>query len=623
MLVASHGDEVILEDKNKKRMSASLATTTIESTTESTSPLLLALDADDVEQLAALLASKQEKMTPSEFILDGKSLLSRAKSAAAVQILLQAGAEVDAPCDLRGRTALMCATRNVDVAVELLRGGANVNACNELHTPLSACVAASEELWYELMGDAGKYEAELSKFVAVARVLIDAGATVDTKPPRGDCALAIATSQEMVELLVAAGANVNVQNRDGTSPLANVRTLAGMRILTRAGANPNVYDWKERPLITMNSTSVEYARVLVEAGANVNAINYRGESALTNAETIELARFLIDEGHADVNLASYEGMTPLMIIQNLDICRLLIERGADVHATNVYRATAIEYANSIEKARMLIAAGARVPVHGGADHLDGWFTKGDEWTQLYIDAGVDVNSLWDGRTAIFHAAGSDNNFNSVRRLLANGACADLRQLGDDDVDTSSAYDWFEGDSGDGENDDADDNDDADKINIDDGAIAELPAKQRRLELSIDWRAPTLSKLYRHSALNVAIEGKAFRNVAIMIAYGEHWTGLTSMPSSYEAYLMRCAGFEHADNDGDVDAAACRMINRFRIELIRTRATDVCLGLASRDLPVLLSVFILHYACEPYGSCVRYGAKWALALAVKQRFTKKQ
>jgi ankyrin repeat protein len=576
------------------------------------SALLRAVIADDVTELSALLDSKS--YDASEFIVDGRPILAAAKSVGVVERLLAAGAVVDAREATTERTALMFMTSNAEVAAALLRGGADVNAQGRRLTPLTACVADSGDVYYSLFPRTQEQVvASMAQYVRVARLLLEAGADVNAAPRGGDVAIAMAQSDEMIELLIAAGANVNVANRDGVAPLAQAHSLNGMRMLLRAGADPNVGDWKDRPLITMNSTSVEYARVLVEAGADVNVLNYRGESALTNAETVELARYLIEEAHADVNLHGFDRRTPLMTASNIEIVKLLIQHGAAVRARDRDGLTALEYTNDIEKARLLIAHGAVVDGRPSAEDMTvPWYMKGAEWIELYGNAGVNCDAMLHGESALAANSDSDDKFDAVRLLLKFGATGDSREMCGEPIPMYDGYTRTYDIRDDDNNDDDDGANDANEPRDN----AEWSAFVAAAGIVSDWTPPPEHHYYE-SAVHVAITKKATRVLALLIAHGEHLTGLLNVGAGYEAFLMRRAGFNVEDrSERAVNAAACSMIDRFRIELIRERATTVCVATASLGLPALLSALILEYACAPYAACVRFGAKWALVTAVK-------
>lgn len=64
------------------------------------------------------------------------------------------------------------------------------------------------------------------------------------------------------------------------------------------------------------------------------------------------------------------------------------------------------------------------------------------------------------------------------------------------------------------------------------------------------------------------------------------------------------------------AAAARLLAHMQLDLIRERATDVCVGLQELELPAYVTLQIVDAACEPLANCVALHVKWALVTAVK-------
>jgi ankyrin repeat protein len=64
------------------------------------------------------------------------------------------------------------------------------------------------------------------------------------------------------------------------------------------------------------------------------------------------------------------------------------------------------------------------------------------------------------------------------------------------------------------------------------------------------------------------------------------------------------------------AAAKRSIASMQLDRIRERALEIALALQSLALPALLTVHIIDAACAPFARCVRFAAKWDIAVTVK-------
>lgn len=62
--------------------------------------------------------------------------------------------------------------------------------------------------------------------------------------------------------------------------------------------------------------------------------------------------------------------------------------------------------------------------------------------------------------------------------------------------------------------------------------------------------------------------------------------------------------------------AKRAIAKERIDLVRQKASMICIGFHEAQLPALLMVAILDCACEPFSNCVPLHIKWRIATTVK-------
>jgi ankyrin repeat protein len=149
----------------------------------------------------------------------------RQKSAANVQFLIAAGADVNA----RGRnhlwplhSALMC--RNVEAAQALLDAGANPSQVNVRgETPLMFAAAGG--------------------YADVLRRLLASGADVRARDYSGETALHYAGFSEAVGILTEAGAELDAQGRQGQTSLMKATAKGDacvVRALLEQGANPEL-----------------------------------------------------------------------------------------------------------------------------------------------------------------------------------------------------------------------------------------------------------------------------------------------------------------------------------------------------------------------------------------------
>ena len=219
----------------------------------------------------------------------------RAQDAEAVEALLQASADVNAPA-ADGATALHWAAYHdaLPLADRLLAAGAEVDAANDYAvTPLSlACDN----------GSAG-----------------------------------------MVERLLEAGAAPDAARSTGETPLmtcARTGSTDAVRALLDAGADPSAAEtWQGQTALMWAAAEGHTAivRALVEKGADVHARTAGGFTALLIAareDEPELARLLLNAG-ADVNAMAPGGATPLLVAAvrgHTRLAMLLLEQGADPNA---------------------------------------------------------------------------------------------------------------------------------------------------------------------------------------------------------------------------------------------------------------------------------------------------
>ena len=380
---------------------------------DGTTALHWTVQADDLEMTDLLIragarvaAATREGVMPLELAaLNG--------SARMLEMLVKAGADVNAPLDSSGATALMMASRS------------------------------------------GRTDA--------IKFLLDSGARIEAKETWGDTtALMWAVSQgnrAAVQLLIDRGADVNARSK--FVPSATGRGFEGASPVSPRPNQPieeNASGLLTPLMFAAREGDLETARLLVAAGAQVNALGGDGKNALALAifnGGYDVASFLIDS-HADVNQADAQRFTPLfwavdrrnmetapnfpwvVTADPLPLIKKLLDAGANVNVVinntprarmrdgspRIVFATALmraAFSGDIELVKLLLAHGADPKIISkdsetalmaacGTGFIPG-YSKGRtpaerlEVVKLLIELGINVNDADDyGITALMVAA---------------------------------------------------------------------------------------------------------------------------------------------------------------------------------------------------------------------------
>ncbi|MGB3616168.1 MAG: ankyrin repeat domain-containing protein [Elainellaceae cyanobacterium] len=247
--------------------------------------------------------------------------------------VLKSGASLAAKDDI-GESPLHLAVRRGDPRIVelLLDAGAEVNAkSQDGSTPLYLlCEWQSDESF------------------PIATALIEAGADVDANRNQTNWGMlhhaAAGNKPHLTKLLLKAGANPNEQNnKNRWTPLHVTKSSEIARLLIEAEANPNLLDKQGKsPLLTAITLPTkanpslqirQLIRALIAAGAEVCLNDRAGLSALHAAvasDLTEVASLLIEQG-ADVTYSLPPFGTPLhraVNRKNEAIVRQLIAAGA-------------------------------------------------------------------------------------------------------------------------------------------------------------------------------------------------------------------------------------------------------------------------------------------------------
>lgn len=266
------------------------------------------------------------------------------------------------------------------------------------------------------------------------RALLKSG--INVNQPEGDGATALHWAAhddriELVRLLLDAGASPRAANDLGVTPLhlaAANGNAPMMRLLLdkRADANAAAASGVTPLMEAARSGSVDAVRLLIAHGAQVNAReSARGQTALmwaVSRQHPEIVKVLL-ENHADV--AARTESRPMMVMLDQGP-RGVKTAEKDAHEIQVGGTTALLFAaenGSVESARLLLAAGARVDdaaADGRSALVTAVFAGHRDVATLLLDAGADPNAAAAGYTPL-HAAALRGDSDLVRALLARGA----------------------------------------------------------------------------------------------------------------------------------------------------------------------------------------------------------
>jgi ankyrin repeat protein len=374
-------------------------------------PLYLASLNGNAAAIDALLRGGADPNTATPGGETALMTAARTGKVEAVSLLLGKGAAVNAKESVRGQTALMWAVleNHPAVASLLLAKGADINAQTVVSVPDGTTGAPQAT-----SGDIGAHGPGIYRSravpspsggmspllfaaregnLAMARLLVDAGAEVNRPAANGTAPIVVAITNNHIELamfLLDKGADLDAADpfykrtplyaavemrnpdytRDTPPPAADARDpMELIKTLLARGANPNA-----------RANTTPFRRFYQ---VSANWANFDGQTPFLRAALsgdVTLMRLLLEHG-ADPNLGTNDGATPLMAAaginwvvaqtysrsdqEYLDAARLCLERGNDVNAANSQGFTAMHGAANRgfdAMIRLLAEHGAKVDV---------------------------------------------------------------------------------------------------------------------------------------------------------------------------------------------------------------------------------------------------------------------
>ena len=188
----------------------------------------------DTDALKSLIAAGSNIHAADQHGWTALMFAAGCPNATSVQALLAAGAQVNVKNKNRETPLYLAASLSeLAVAKQLLAHGADVNATtNYGGTPLLATVWAFGGYPETYLSDSRF--APASDRLALARLLIAAGANVNARASSGETALMRAASldcKDLAQALIQAGADVNTKDNRGKSALAWARQSGNLRIV--------------------------------------------------------------------------------------------------------------------------------------------------------------------------------------------------------------------------------------------------------------------------------------------------------------------------------------------------------------------------------------------------------
>jgi len=409
--------------------------------------------------LGLLIAASSNLMTITTLLLDRGARIEDANPrscetvlhsaaehshGAMVKLLLERGAQIDAPTSYQQTALMLAATSGHEPVVQvLLEHGAAIEAetCQK-ETPLNLAAICHKP--------------------AVMALLLESGADINTKDCHGKApvnrAVAGEDGTDMMQLLLEHGADITTRdnyNRTLLGQAVSSSSSTMVRLLLEAGADINARDGRSNGTVLFTPVflgKTDTVQLLLDSGIDIHIRNDYGETALFYGSPIEngtTARLLVEAG-ADVNARDRDGRTALFAAARRGaaaVVQLLLNAGADVNTKDNAGRTALLMAakrGAAAVVQLLLTEGA--DLHTKHNHgktilhavvCEDWnaCTEDDDQeksydtvVQLLLEAGADCNARDDLRMTALHSAAERGYTGAVQLLLHDGADFELKAL---------------------------------------------------------------------------------------------------------------------------------------------------------------------------------------------------
>ncbi|XP_065452324.1 ankyrin-2 isoform X40 [Chrysemys picta bellii] len=309
---------------------------------------------------------------------------------------------------------------NLDKVVEYLKGGIDINTCNQ--NGLNALHLAAKE-----------------GHVGLVQELLERGSAVDSATKKGNTALHIASlagQAEVVKVLVKEGANINAQSQNGFTPLymaAQENHIDVVKYLLENGANQSTAteDGFTPLAVALQQGHNQAVAVLLENDTKGKVRLPALHIAARKDDTKSAALLLQNDHNADVQ--SKSGFTPLHIAAhygNVNVATLLLNRGAAVDFTARNGITPLHVASkrgNTNMVKLLLDRGGQIDAktRDGLTPLHCAARSGhDQVVELLLERGAPLLARTKNGLSPLHMAAQGDHVECVKHLLQHKAPVD-------------------------------------------------------------------------------------------------------------------------------------------------------------------------------------------------------
>ncbi|XP_033612104.1 ankyrin-2 isoform X30 [Fukomys damarensis] len=317
---------------------------------------------------------------------------------------------------------------NLDKVVEYLKGGIDINTCNQ--NGLNALHLAAKE-----------------GHVGLVQELLGRGSAVDSATKKGNTALHIASlagQAEVVKVLVKEGANINAQSQNGFTPLymaAQENHIDVVKYLLENGANQSTAteDGFTPLAVALQQGHNQAVAILLENDTKGKVRLPALHIAARKDDTKSAALLLQNDHNADVqskmmvNRTTESGFTPLHIAAhygNVNVATLLLNRGAAVDFTARNGITPLHVASkrgNTNMVKLLLDRGGQIDAktRDGLTPLHCAARSGhDQVVELLLERGAPLLARTKNGLSPLHMAAQGDHVECVKHLLQHKAPVD-------------------------------------------------------------------------------------------------------------------------------------------------------------------------------------------------------